>query len=525
MKKILWLLPLFFILLWTLFWRSGQIDWEQLNQSVEGRLIPVNSPLSPGQDNPKLLKELQNPFVIEEYPWGTQSTGWQGAWSTSASSYAVAVQKTSDIVAAVNFAREYGIKLVVKGTGHDYLGRSNALDSLLVWTHPMRRIEVVDAFIPQGAPSEKMGVPAVTIEAGARWIEVYQEVTTKHGRYVQGGGCATVGAVGGFLQGGGFGSFSKKYGLAAASLLEAEIVIASGEILVVNEYQHPDLFWALKGGGGSTFGIISKATLQTHELPRYFGFLHGHITAKTDEAFEKLLEYFINFYRENLHNEHWGEQVAVKPDNSLELSLVFQGLNEKEEEAIWKPFHDWIGQRPDLYSMTSRFSVIPAQKFWDYHYLTEHFPRFVTPNADGKFYWTSNQSEVLAYWYTMQSRWLPQALFENASDLAETLFHASRHAEFSLHFNKGLAGASPEALERSRNTSINPAVLDAPALLIFGAKEQYVFPGIKGHEPDMKKGGEQKRKVDLAVQMILDITPNSGTYLQRGGLFSEKLAA
>ena len=259
MKKVLWLLPLVVILLVYVFWRSGQIDWEQLNQSVEGRLIPVNSPLSSGQDNPKLLKELQNPFVIEEYPWGTQSTGWLSAWSTSASSYAVAVQKTSDIVAAVNFARENSIKLVVKGTGHDYQGRSNAPNSLLVWTHPMRNVQVVDAFIPQGAPSEKTGIPAVTIEAGARWIEVYQEVTTKHGRYVQGGGCATVGAVGGFLQGGGFGSFSKKYGLAAASLLEAEVVIASGEVLIVNEYQHPDLFWALKGGGGEYIWYCSQS--------------------------------------------------------------------------------------------------------------------------------------------------------------------------------------------------------------------------------------------------------------------------
>lgn len=209
MKKLLWFLPLCLILLLAMFWRNRPTDWELLNTSVEGRLIPVNSPLSAGQDIPKLLKELQNPFVIEEYPWGTQSTGWLDAWSTSPSSYAVAVQKTSDIVAAVNFAREHGIKLVVKGTGHDYLGRSNAPDSLLVWTHPMRGVQVVDAFIPQGAPAGQAGVPAVAIEAGARWIEVYQEVTTKHGRYVQGGGCATVGAVGGFLQGGGFGSFSK----------------------------------------------------------------------------------------------------------------------------------------------------------------------------------------------------------------------------------------------------------------------------------------------------------------------------
>ena len=71
------------------------------------------------------------------------------------------------------------------------------------------------------------------------------------GRYVQGGGCTTVG-VAGLVQGGGFGSFSKAFGTAAASLLEAQIVTADGKVRVANAVQEPDLFWALKGGGGGT---------------------------------------------------------------------------------------------------------------------------------------------------------------------------------------------------------------------------------------------------------------------------------
>src|SRR2546427_306225 len=83
--------------------------------------------------------------------------------------------------------------------------------------------------------------PAVTVETGARWLAVYDAVTTRGGRYVQGGGCTTVG-VAGFIHGGGFGSFSKKYGQGAAGLLEAEIVTADGSVLVVNACNHPDLF-------------------------------------------------------------------------------------------------------------------------------------------------------------------------------------------------------------------------------------------------------------------------------------------
>ena len=99
----------------------------------------------------------------------------------------------------------------------------------------------------------------MTVGAGAIWMQAYKAVTTHGGRYVQGGGCATVG-VAGLVQGGGFGSYSKSYGTAAASLLEAEIVTADGDVRTANACTNADLFWALKGGGGGTFGVITRVT-------------------------------------------------------------------------------------------------------------------------------------------------------------------------------------------------------------------------------------------------------------------------
>jgi len=83
--------------------------------------------------------------------------------------------------------------------------------------------------------------PAVTLGAGTIWMQAYDAVTTTGGKYVQGGGCTTVG-VAGLIQGGGFGSFSKHYGLAAGSLLEAEVVTADGKIRVANACTNSDLF-------------------------------------------------------------------------------------------------------------------------------------------------------------------------------------------------------------------------------------------------------------------------------------------
>jgi len=84
-----------------------------------------------------------------------------------------------------------------------------------------------------GCTGKQSPQPAVSVGAGAIWMHVYDAVTTKAGRYVQGGGCATVG-VAGLIQSGGFGSFSKNYGMAAAGLLEAEVVTADGVVRIAN---------------------------------------------------------------------------------------------------------------------------------------------------------------------------------------------------------------------------------------------------------------------------------------------------
>jgi FAD/FMN-containing dehydrogenase len=86
------------------------------------------------------------------------------------------------------------------------------------------------------------------------------------GRFVRGGGSTTV-AVAGLVQSGGFGDFCKQYGTAAGSLLEAEIVTADGRVRIVNACRDPDLFWAIKGGGGGTFGVVTKVVRKTFELP------------------------------------------------------------------------------------------------------------------------------------------------------------------------------------------------------------------------------------------------------------------
>ncbi|HUI18332.1 MAG TPA: FAD-binding protein, partial [Alphaproteobacteria bacterium] len=281
-------------------WPSAT-DWDGLRRAVGRRLIKVESPLTACLGEPEgaacraAIRNLRNPFVVRDNPGATQTSGWLDAWMSAPSVYAVAAQDAADVAVAVNFAREHNLRLAVKGGGHSYQGTSNATDSLLIWTRPMDAITLHDAFVGEGCAGSQAPLPAVSLGAGVIWLLAYDAVTTKAGRYVQGGGCATVG-VAGLVQSGGFGSFSKRFGTAAASLLEAEVVTADGAVRIANACTNPELFFSLKGGGGGSFGVVTRLTLRTHDLPQVFGGVSMAVKSTSDEAYRRLIGRFVSFY-------------------------------------------------------------------------------------------------------------------------------------------------------------------------------------------------------------------------------------
>src|SRR3970282_3034478 len=136
------------------------------------------------------------PYGIGDQAAGAEVSGWLDAWTPAPSSYAVKARNAADVAAAVTFATDHNLRLVVKGGGHSYLGTSNAPDSLLIWTRAMNKVTLHDVFVGQGCEGRVAPVPAVTAEAGAMWMDLYNGVTTEARRYVQGGGCTTVGGAG-----------------------------------------------------------------------------------------------------------------------------------------------------------------------------------------------------------------------------------------------------------------------------------------------------------------------------------------
>jgi len=487
--------------------------WEQLSRAVDGHLIKVESPTV-------TQETLRNPYFIGEQAGMTQTSGWVDAWMSAPSVYAVAAQSTADVVAAVNFARERNLRLVIKGGGHSYLGTSSAPDSLLVWTRAINRIELHDGFVARGCDGT-VPQPAVSVGAGALWMHVYDAVTTKGGRFVQGGGCTTVG-VAGLVQSGGFGTFSKNYGIAAGSLLEAEIVTADGTARIVNACNDPELFWAIKGGGGGSFGVVTRLTLRTHELPDWFGGAFLTITAASDAAYRRLIGGFIDLYRNRLFNPYWGESVAFRPDNKLAISMISQGLNDQQAEDIWRSFLDWVAESPRELDLVREPVIrsMPARKWWDVEFRRRHLAATVKiddrPGADpGNMWWTGDAAQVGWFLHGYESAWLPESLLQQQESLADALFAASRHWALELHFNKGLAGGLASAARAARDTATNPAMLDAFALAIIGG----FGPSAYSVAPDQDVARRDARAIVAAMAEVRKLAPDAGAYVSESSFF------
>jgi hypothetical protein len=505
--------------------------WDALSARSQGHLGRVHFPLADCIAEPtsaacaQLFRDLRNPYFIGDTVGLTQTLGWVDAWTTSPSADAVVAHTTADVVAAVNFAREHRLRLVVKGGGHSYLGGSNAPDSLMVWTRAMNDIVLHDTFVPQECEGRIPPQAAVSVGAGAYWLQAYEAVTTKGGRYVQGGGCTTVG-VAGLVQGGGFGSFSKAFGTGAAGVLEAEIVTADGAVRIANPASEPDLFWAIRGGGGGTFGVVTRLTLRTHELPAFFGAVSARIEARSPAFYRALVGRLVDFYAETLMNPHWGEQLSFRSKNVVGINMVFQGLDEAAARATWRPFFDWVASAGEAYKMAKPIVLaIPARSFWDGRILGSLPGVIRRDNRPGApadhFYWDGDADQVGWVIHAYRSVWLPSALLAPRSrgELADALFDAAQVWGVSLHCNKGLAGASPEALAASRDTSTNPAVLDAFALAISGAGEDPAYPGIPGHEPNLAVGRFEASQVAQAMAPLEELLRAPASYVSETNYF------
>ena len=158
---------------------------------------------------------------------------------------------TADVAKAVRFARDRNLEIAVRGGGHNVAGTAVCDDGIVIDLSAMRAVTV--------NPVKRMA----RVQGGALWGDVAHK-TQVHGLATTGGMVSHTG-VGGLTLGGGIGWLMRKHGLSVDNLLEAELVTAEGDIIRASAHDHPDLFWALRGGGGN-FGIVSAFRFTLHPI-------------------------------------------------------------------------------------------------------------------------------------------------------------------------------------------------------------------------------------------------------------------
>ncbi|KAI1647062.1 FAD-binding domain-containing protein [Daldinia loculata] len=440
-------------------------DWDGLNQTVQGRLI-ANTPLAAAchhssldgtdtydQEKCDALRDAWffpethlvspsspmayqftnnscNPFLDPDYPC---SLGYHAEYTINATS-------ASDLQAAVRFVKRHNIRLVIRNTGHDYLGKSTGAYALAVWTRHMKSMEHIPKYeLPQ---SEYQG-PAFKVGAGIENIEAYK-FANSHGLMVVGGNCPNVGLAGGYTQGGGISILSSKYGLAADQVLSWEVVTASGDLVTASPAENTDLFWALRGGGGGTYGIVVSMTVKAHP-DTFFSAAYMNVfnDGNNTDAIYSSLGTFFQSLPSLVDAGAWVVWVAA-PFGFMIIPAMVAGLHAEELDAYLQPTREKMDQ-------------LGLQ----YQYSSAEYPGFIESYNSIPSMW--NVSD-----FTLGGRLMPRELVQD-QDSTDALVNAVRTISSQalmsgVSFNVANAVSSPSDIAANpyfRKTLFS-AVVGAP---------------------------------------------------------------
>ena len=253
-------------------------------------------------------------------------------------------QDAADVIAAVNFARENHLDVAIRGGGHNGAGLALVDDGLVIDLSPMKGIHV--------DPEAR----TVQVEAGCTWADV-DNATHAFGLAVPSGIISTTG-VGGLTLGGGLGYLSRKYGLTIDNLLAVDMVLADGRLVHASQDENPDLFWAVRGGGGN-FGVVTSFLFQGQPVRMVYG---GPIIWPVDQA-EEVLRWYLDFIADapedisawfGFHKVPTGSPLPQQLHGASGCAVCFcyTGPLDKAEEvfapirAVGKPVFDHAGPLP-----------------------------------------------------------------------------------------------------------------------------------------------------------------------------------
>ncbi|EFJ32126.1 hypothetical protein SELMODRAFT_440012 [Selaginella moellendorffii] len=503
---------------WSSCWPSSTL-WSAFNRSIDGRLLapkPYAWPCHTPQYDPaacSAARQLQNnPFARSDVVGAMQTPTWEsgiaglgcplngsGALSTpcyqdQVSAYAINVSSVSHVQAGVLFARKFNLRLVIKSTGHDYFGRSTAAGSLCIWLHHLTDIFTDDSFVPESCPGSDP-LAAVTAQPGVTWKSLYDFLDPR-GRVAVGPMASSLSAAGGFVQGGGHGPLSRTFGYAVDNTLELKVVTADGRVRVANQCQNPELFWALKGGGGGTFGVVVSATYRTFPELK-LGYLHTLFIAASSSP--------------SSHRDLVAKFVEVTPamdearlagyfyiyTSLVIISFVLPNGTVAEAQAAFAPLVSYVDKNPELSVVNNTVTSHDTFVQWHDGVLCAVNPVLCT-DATGT-------SGLFA------TRFMPKKIFqESPAVLTDTLMRVLFERNFSPIFGLFVFGGAASSVQ-GRNNALSAVWREALWHVLIvrtwnestSVEERYQF----------------SRSLTSTNGLFRSITPGGGCYKNEGDYF------
>jgi hypothetical protein len=449
-------------------------QWQQLNQTTDGHLyqtIPLGAPCYKNstffdQDTCSIVQTNYNSSLDRVSQYG--QTFWQNweACGTSACSllslnpseqlyatcslgtlaaYYVDVREPSHISAALKFSKEHNIRISIKNTGHDFAGRSVGPNTLAIWTHNLNSLSFYQNFTASSCPSAN-GHNVGEMGAGVVARDAYGYFSG-YGMDITGGYEESVGLAGGFAQGGGVGDFTAQYGLMADNAVEFEVVTADGQLRVINECNDPDLFWAMRGGGGGTFAVLTKYRVQLHPaLPIHTYRLVANISSP--DALRALL--------------------TLHADNQLTWSeaLVTGSTDYYFDKASFGVVHPYADDGSKLKEATATFYKA-VSNMTGITVIQNNYTTYDNYNAYLSFsIGDARATEPAGISSLLSSRLMPRRLFTSPSSIAslvDAVVHGIEMAHDLIHTSATqVVFETPLSTpDTDRKTSVHPAWRDA----------------------------------------------------------------
>ena len=416
-------------------WPSWQ-EWQQLNQTIDGHLhktIPMGAPCYVNSSYYDMaacdvVEGNYSDGIFRESNYGqTYWLNWETCGTSSCSlfepdleeklyntcslgrlaPYYVDVRNASHISAALQFAQTHNIRISVKNTGHDYYGRSAVPNSLAIWTHNLNRLDFYQNFTASNCPSAN-GHNVGEMGAGVVAGDAYRFFNLQ-GMDVTGGYEETVGIAGGYGQGGGVGDFTTNYGLMVDNAVEFEVVTADGRVRVINECNDAELFWAMRGGGGGTYAVLTKYRAQLHPyLPIHTYTFVANFTGDNTTQSQTLREVLTAHANNQVE---WSAQLVTGsvdyyPERvSFGAVLPYSDDGSKLRSATADFFH-FVNNRSDM--------IVIENSYASYASYTDYL---AVSAADARV------TEPAGIFSLLSSRLMPRSLFTTSEDI-ESLVEA-----------------------------------------------------------------------------------------------------